>query len=174
MKDMASDMTSGIQHFSPTGENSRLLRDAFGRFATGVTVVTAKTTDGVIGMTANSFSSLSLEPALVMWAPAINSERFKYFEATPNFAIHILSDQQKNICEAFARNGRAFNKIDHRLNAHGVPLVDNCLARFECTHMATHSAGDHKIVIGQVNNVTFQNGKPLAFYAGEYGTIQAT
>ena len=174
MKDMTNDLENGVQHFSPTADTTRLLRHAFGRFATGVTIVTAKTEDGVIGMTANSFSSLSLEPALVMWSPAIESSRFKYFATTPHFAIHILSDQQKDICEAFAKNGHAFNEIHHSLNAHGVPLIDNCLARFECSHVATHPAGDHVIVVGQAEDVTFQDGKPLAFYAGKYGTIEAT
>jgi flavin reductase (DIM6/NTAB) family NADH-FMN oxidoreductase RutF len=171
MKDMAN--TSPLQ-FRPNADNTRLLRDAFGKFATGVTIITAKTADGVIGMTANSFSSLSLDPALVMWSPAINSSRFKFFADAPHFAIHILTDQQKDICEAFAKNGHAFNEIHHTLNAHGVPLIDNCLARFECSHVATHPAGDHVIVIGQANDVTFQNGTPLAFYAGKYGTIEAT
>jgi flavin reductase (DIM6/NTAB) family NADH-FMN oxidoreductase RutF len=95
MKDMEDNI--GPQHFSPNSDNTRMLRDAFGRFATGVTVISTKTDDGLIGMTANSFSSLSLDPALVMWAPALNSNRFKYFAAAPHFAIHILSDQQKDI-----------------------------------------------------------------------------
>jgi flavin reductase (DIM6/NTAB) family NADH-FMN oxidoreductase RutF len=171
MKNMSD---TSPKQFRPNADNTRLLRGAFGKFATGVTIVTAKTEDGVIGMTANSFSSLSLDPALVMWSPAISSSRFKYFENTPHFAIHLLSDQQKDICEAFAKNGHAFNEIHHSLNAHGVPLIDNCLARFECSHVATHPAGDHVIVVGQVNDVTFQDGNPLAFYAGKYGTIEAT
>ena len=137
MKDMAN---TSPQQFRPNADNTRLLRDAFGKFATGVTIITAKTADGA---------------------------------DAPHFAIHILTDQQKDICEAFAKNGHAFNEIHHTLNAHGVPLIDNCLARFECSHVATHPAGDHVIVIGQANDVTFQNGTPLAFYAGKYGTIEA-
>jgi flavin reductase (DIM6/NTAB) family NADH-FMN oxidoreductase RutF len=173
MKDMVTQNAGG-QNFSPDASNTRDLRTAFSRFATGVTIVSTKTKDGLIGMTANSFSSLSLDPALVMWSPAVNSSRFKYFAKAPHFAIHVLSDQQKDICEGFAKNGHAFSDFEHRLNEQGVPLIDNCLARFECSHSATHPAGDHVIVVGKVNDVTFQDGNPLAFYGGKYGTIEAT
>ena len=173
MKDMASEMTNQTaQNFAPDGDNTRLLRDAFGRFATGITVISTKTDDGVIGMTANSFSSLSLAPALVMWSPGINSSRFKHFSHAKHFAIHVLSDQQKDICEAFAKNGYAFGDIQHNLNDHGVPLIDKCLARFECRHVATHPAGDHVIVVGQVNNAQLSVDKPLAFFSGKYGTVK--
>lgn len=174
MNDMANTPNT-TQQFSPSADNTRMLRDAFGQFATGVTVISTTTPEGgLIGMTANSFSSLSLDPALVMWSPATSSNRFKYFSHAAHFAIHVLSDQQKDICEAFARNGHAFSDVDHSLNAHGIPLIDNCLARFECSHVATHPAGDHVIVVGQAHDVTFKSGTPLAFYAGKYGTIQAT
>jgi flavin reductase (DIM6/NTAB) family NADH-FMN oxidoreductase RutF len=173
MKDMASEMTNlTAQNFAPDGDNTRLLRDAFGRFATGITVISTKTDDGVIGMTANSFSSLSLDPALVMWSPGINSSRFKYFSHAKHFAIHVLSDKQKDICEAFAKNGYAFRDIEHGLNTHGVPLIESCIARFECSHVATHPAGDHVIVIGQVNNAQVRTGRPLVFSSGNYGVIE--
>ena len=173
MKDMASELTNlTAQNFAPDGDNTRLLRDAFGRFATGITVISTKTDDGVIGMTANSFSSLSLDPALVMWSPGINSSRFKHFSHAKHFAIHVLSDQQKDICEAFAKNGYAFRDIEHGLNTHGVPLIESCIARFECSHVATHPAGDHVIVIGQVNNAQVRTGRPLVFSSGNYGVIE--
>ena len=86
MKDMAYNQAQGdAQQFSPDGENTRMLRDAFGRFATGVTVISTKTEDGLIGMTANSFSSLSLDPALVMWSPAINWSMNKVFASSASF-----------------------------------------------------------------------------------------
>lgn len=160
--------------FRPNAENARLLRDAFGQFATGVTVITAPSANGPIGITANSFSSLSLEPALVLWSPAKRSQRFKYFEAAPHFAIHILAESQTNICQGFAADPHAFSGLDYTIDAHGVPLINNCLARLECQHVATHPGGDHVIVVGEVTNAEINEGKPLGFYAGKYGVFQAT
>ncbi|MEY8096565.1 flavin reductase family protein [Falsihalocynthiibacter sp. S25ZX9] len=166
-------MAFASRQFTPDSDNARQLRDAFGRFSTGVTVVTVASEDGPIGMTANSFSSLSLDPALVLWSPAIGSRRYKYFANAEYFAIHILSDEDKHICEGFAKNGHAFDALEHRTNSHGVPLIESCLARFECRHVATHPGGDHVIVVGQVENVELRDGNPLTFYGGKYGKIQA-
>ena len=159
--------------FAPTPDNTRLLRDAFGRFATGVTVVTATTDDGPVGITANSFSSLSLEPALVLWSPAIGSKRFDDFANARHFAIHILADDQASVCEGFVRNKRAFEGLDMTLNDHGVPLINNCLALLECQHVATHPGGDHVIVVGEVTYAQFNDGNPLGFFGGKFGVFQA-
>lgn len=159
--------------FAPTPDNTRLLRDAFGRFATGVTVVTTTTDDGPVGITANSFSSLSLEPALVLWSPAIGSKRFDDFANARHFAIHILADDQASVCEGFVRNKRAFDGLDMTLNDHGVPLINNCLARLECKHVATHPGGDHVIVVGEVTYAQFNDGNPLGFFGGKFGVFQA-
>lgn len=159
--------------FTPTPENTRLLRDAFGRFATGVTVVTTRTDDGPVGITANSFSSLSLEPALILWSPAKGSKRFADFATAPHFAIHILADHQADICEGFVRNKRAFDGLDYTTSDHGVPLINNCLARLECSHVATHPGGDHVIVVGEVTLAQISDGNPLGFYAGKFGVFQA-
>lgn len=160
-------------NFEPNSENTRLLRDAFGRFATGITVITTPSEDGPVGITANSFSSLSLDPALVLWSPSKGSFRFKYFEAAPNFAIHILADHQAHVCEGFARDKHAFEGLDMETNAHGVPLINNCLARLECRHVATHPGGDHVIVVGQVTNAQINQGNALGFFAGKYGVFKA-
>lgn len=159
--------------FTPTAENTRLLRDAFGRFATGVTVVTTVTDEGPVGITANSFSSLSLEPALVLWSPARNSKRFDDFANAPHFAIHILAEDQAAICEGFARDKRAFGGLDYTTNDYGVPMINNCLARLECKHVATHPGGDHVIVVGQVTYAQFHEGNPLGFFGGKFGVFQA-
>lgn len=162
-----------VASFTPDHNNTRLLRDAFGRFATGVTVITAPSDDGPVGITANSFSSLSLDPALVLWSPAKGTRRFKYFEATPHFAIHILKEDQAHVCEGFARNLHAFDGLDVTISAHGVPLINNCLTRLECRHVATHPGGDHVIVVGQVTHAVLNSGNPLGFFAGKYGVFQA-
>lgn len=166
-------MSVNVTKFIPESDNTRQLRDAFGRFSTGITVVTVASEDGAIGITANSFSSLSLDPALVLWSPAKSSKRFKYFAEPKHFAIHVLGEENKDICEKFARYDWSFEGIDHELNAHGVPLIQNCLARFECRHVDTYPGGDHVIVVGQVENVEMRDGNPLAFYAGKYGSVAA-
>lgn len=166
-------MAYASRQFTPDADSTRQLREAFGRFATGVTVVTVASEDGPVGITANSFSSLSLDPALVLWSPSMGSRRFGYFERAAHFAIHILSDEDKYLCEGFAKNAHAFDTLTYRKNVHGVPLIENCLARFECRHVATHPGGDHVIVVGQVENVELRDGNPLTFFAGKYGKIQA-
>ena len=158
--------------FTPNSENTRLLRDAFGRFATGVTVVTAASDSGPVGITVNSFSSLSLDPALVLWSAAKGSKRFPYFANAAHFAVHILADDQEDICHGFARGLHAFDGLDISQSENGVPLINNCLTRLECKHVATHPGGDHVIVVGQVQDVEIRDGNALAFFAGRYGTIK--
>lgn len=170
---MGDGNTSMPTEFVPDADNARLLRDAFGRFATGVTLITTGTDEGPMGMVANSFSSLSMDPALVMWAPARSSRRFPHFESAQHFAIHILADDQADLCNGFIKNPHAFDGFDMRVDANGVPLVENCLARFECTHFATHDGGDHVIVVGQVTKAEMKNGEPLAFFAGGYRELVA-
>lgn len=157
--------------FTPEVGNARQLRDAFGRFATGVTLVTTSSPDGPVGIVVNSFSSVSLEPALVLWAPAKSSRRFQYFEKAEHYAIHVLCAEQAELGRDFARNAFAFDGISHSLNAHGVPLIGDCLARFECARTAAYEGGDHLIVVGEVKQAEMRNGNALTFYAGEFGQV---
>lgn len=158
--------------FAPKAGNARQLRDAFGRFATGVTVVTAPSEDGPVGIVVNSFSSVSLDPALVLWAPAKTSRRFRYFEAAEHYAIHVLSADQAELCQGFGQNAHGFDGISHQLNDHGVPLIEDCLARFECTKTAAYDGGDHMIVVGRVDQAEMRDGDALTFYAGKFGQAE--
>ncbi|MBO6511925.1 MAG: flavin reductase family protein [Roseibium sp.] len=157
--------------FEPGSENTRLLRDAFGRFATGVTVVTTSSNDGPVGITANSFSSVSLEPPLVLWMPDKGSRRFQYFEDAEHYAIHVLSHEQAEVCNGFVRNAHAFDQLPHTIDDKGVPLIENCLARFECKRFAAYEGGDHLIVLGQVVQAQMRQGDALTFFAGKLGQI---
>lgn len=157
--------------FSPDADSGRQLRDAFGRFATGVTVITAPSADGPIGIVANSFSSVSLDPALVLWSVDRSARRFKYFETADHYAIHVLAAEQRDLCAHVARNAHALDNEAHHLNADGVPLIDHCLARFECRRVAAHDAGDHVIIVGQVQRTEMRDGAALTFYAGSFGSI---
>ena len=162
-------MTVQPQSFNPADDNSRAFRDALGRFGTGVTVITCDTPTGPLGITANSFASLSLDPPLVLWSPAKSSSRYPFFLAADRFAIHVMGADQKSVCNGFARSGDAFAGLDWHRGTGNVPLIDGCLSRFECTKVAEHDGGDHTIVIGRVDQVTSQPGAPLMFFGGGYG-----
>lgn len=155
--------------FQPGPETSRAFRDALGRFATGVTVVTTQSPDGPMGITANSFASVSLDPPLVMWCPARSSRRFGAFTTCKSFAIHILGDQQKHIGDAFAREAHAFEGLDWHAAEDGTPLLEAPIARFHCAPHAFHEGGDHMIAVGRVLEVAMRPGEPLLFASGAYG-----
>lgn len=162
-------MTAMPHSFDPAEADPRSFRDALGRFATGVTVITCATPQGPLGITANSFSSVSLDPPLVLWSPAKRSTRYPFYVAAEHYAIHVLGADQVDLCFDFAREGDAFGRYDWTWNAEGVPMLDGCLSRFECRQVAVHDAGDHSVVIGEVGRVTTREGAPLVFSAGDYG-----
>lgn len=153
----------------PGPDTMRVLRDALGRFVTGVTVVTTQTNDGPVGFTANSFASVSLDPPLVLWSPARSSTRFPIFSAAQSFSIHILDTSQADIAARFSRGGIGFDDLERNYSEDGVPLISNSLARFDCHQHATHDGGDHLIIIGRVVRFALRNGTPLVFSQGGYG-----
>ena len=162
------------QTFVPGPETSRAFRDALGCFATGVTVVTTMTAQGPLGITVNSFSSLSLDPPLVLWAPAKDSGRYQPFVAAPHFAIHVLAEDQFDLAMAFAKNGTAFDAVDWSPSDEGTPCIETALARFECRHHAAYDGGDHKIVVGEVLRASHRPGRSLIFSQGDYGGFSGT
>ena len=155
--------------FAPGPDTSHDLRKALGRFGTGVTVVTCQSEIGPLGITANSFASVSLDPPLVLWSPGKFSRRFDAFAAATSFAIHVMGDGQLDICGGFARSGGAFDGLDWSENERGVPVIAGCLSCFECDKVAEHDGGDHAIIVGRVTRVTTRPGAPLIFYEGVYG-----
>jgi len=159
--------------FVPSAETARAYRAALGQFGTGVTVVTTNSDWGRIGITANSFSSVSLDPPLVLWSVSKGSKRYPPFSQSEHFAIHVLGSDQADICNGFAGRADAFDGLDWADNAHGVPLIHNCLARFECRKSDVHDAGDHAIMVGEVLNVTIRQGDPLLFHNGTFGGFSA-
>ncbi len=154
--------------FSPDTVTELQYREALGRFATGVTVVTCRSEVGPLGITANSFSSLSLDPPLILWAPARASMRFAAFEAALHFSVHVLAKDQYPLCRAFARNGTQFEGVNWQPGVNEVPILDGCLARFDCTRHAIYDGGDHAIIVGHVRAVTTRPGDPLIFANGTY------
>mgnify|MGYP000669285716 CR=1 FL=1 len=162
-------MNALTHSFDPAQDNSREFRAALGRFGTGVTVITCDAGDGPLGITANSFASVSLDPPLVLWSPAKSSSRYPFFMAADHFAIHVVGAEQADLCTAFARNGNPFDDFDWEMGDHNVPLLNNCLSRFECTKVAEHDGGDHSIVVGEVLGFRSREGKGLLFGRGGYG-----
>lgn len=159
--------------FIPGPDTARRYRSALGRYATGVTIVTTTSDWGPVGITANSFASVSLDPPLVLWSPARASQRFRAFEQAKSFAIHVLGSDQAAICGAFARDGAAFDACDWGLDADGLPEIRDCLLRLRCQTHAIHDGGDHAIIVGLVTEAAARpDGEPLLFHDGAFGAFQ--
>jgi len=167
------DGTEGLAMttFEPGAEARRAFRDALGRFGTGVTVVTAAAETGPCGITANSFASVSLDPALVLWSVDKGSDRFPVFNAAQHTAIHVLRSDQADLARQFTKGGRDFAGIDWAPGDGGAPLITGCLTRFECDLVANHDGGDHRILVSRVTRVTLGEGAPLLFAHGRFGSF---
>jgi len=154
--------------------SKRELRDAFGAFATGVTVVTGVRPDGEpVGITANSFTSVSLEPPLLLWCLAAASTSAVAFSIGAPFAVHVLSHEQMDLALHFAQRAREKFHIDPhwRSNPHP-PHLSEALCRFDCCVHARHLAGDHLVIVGEVRSLARQEGAPLVFSGGRFGSFQ--
>lgn len=153
----------------PRKDNQREFRNALGQFGTGVTIVTATTKNGPIGMTVNSFASVSLDPALVLWSVSKSSGRYNAFKNAKHFAIHVLREGQGDLALSFAKDLKVFDNCEWRYSECNVPIISNTLARFECLRKTTHNGGDHRIIIGEVERFSQREGKPLIFADGKFG-----
>jgi flavin reductase (DIM6/NTAB) family NADH-FMN oxidoreductase RutF len=146
------------------------LRAALGRFATGVTIVTCRGAAGEpVGLTANSFSGLSLEPPLVLWSLRAASTNIAAFVAAKHFVINVLADAQVDLSRRFA--GRTEDKFAEGLwsaGLHGVPVLAGCAAVFECETVSQQTAGDHVLFIGRVQRLSEAPLAPLVFQSGHY------
>lgn len=141
-----------------------------GCFATGVAVVTAVDKSGEkLGITINSFNSVSLEPPLVLWSIANDSQSFEAFVEAENFAVNVLAVHQQNICERFAARGTdKFNGLECSEGIAGVPILPIFSAVFECRAEHRYDGGDHVILVGRVLRFEDRNTDPLIFYRGHY------
>jgi len=155
--------------FTPGPDMRRALRDALGRFATGVTVVTCQGPQGPLGITVNSFASVSLDPALVLWSVDRASSRAAAFAEAATFAIHILGREERDLAARFTRNGASFDGLDWSPGSDGLPRLTTTLARFDCSRHAVHEGGDHLILVGAVRHVAYRDGAPLVFSQGHFG-----
>ena len=151
--------------------DSRELRNALGRFTTGVCVISAVSEAGQpLGLTANSFASVSLDPPLVLWSLQNNSDVFDVFAKPRYFAINVLAKEHEGHSGRYAKKGDHLLDPDHfRPGKFGAPIVHDALVSFECELHATHEGGDHLIIVGRVTAMHAREaGEPLLFYCGGY------
>lgn len=148
-------------------------RTALGMFATGVTIVTARTPQGdLVGLTANSFNSVSLSPPLVLWSLGRAAASMATFSAGSHYAINILSADQKELAQRFASKGvDRFANVAFIDGAGGAPLLAGAAASFECFNRSRYDEGDHVIFVGEVERCTHRAGaSPLLYHGGKFYT----
>ena len=150
-------------------------RAALGLFATGVTIVTARAADGTpVGLTANSFNSVSLTPPLVLWSLSLQAGSMAAFATGSHYAIHILAAEQRELAERFATRGAdRFAGLDWRPGIGGVPLLDGAAAVLECHNRSRYEEGDHVIFVGEVERCGHSSEPPLVFHAGGFDLTPA-
>jgi flavin reductase (DIM6/NTAB) family NADH-FMN oxidoreductase RutF len=146
------------------------LRRLMGQFASGVTIITTRDDAGrPYGLTANAFTSLSLDPPLVLICVDRKAETFSHFYASRSFVVNVLTEEQTDLSTRFAKSGgNKFDGLAYETNAAGVPILDGTIAHIECALIDTHEAGDHVIHVGQVENFAVRGGRPLLFFQGRY------
>lgn len=154
------------------GADTRELRNALGRFATGVCIVTTRAKSGsTAGLTVNSFSSVSLDPPLISWCLERRAPSLPTFLSAEHFVVHVLAVDQQDICLHFSKPSKDKFSIFHDKFEYGVndiPMLKNSLARFECKKEFMYDAGDHLIFIGQVERFTYSEQAPLLFHSGRF------
>ncbi|WP_374257080.1 flavin reductase family protein [Aquabacterium sp.] len=146
-------------------------RAALGQFATGITIVTARDAEGrLVGLTANSFNSVSLSPPLVLWSLAKQSTSMPGFLSATHYAINVLAADQRLLAERFASKGiDRFDGTAWHAGLSGAPVIDGAVAVFECSHRSQHDEGDHVIFVGKVEHCSRRIGvAPLLFHGGRF------
>jgi flavin reductase (DIM6/NTAB) family NADH-FMN oxidoreductase RutF len=148
----------------------RDFRRALGQFATGVTVVTARTSDGrKIGVTVNSFTSVSLNPPLILWSIARQAPSFADFTSCTHFAVNVLEAKQHHLSRQFSTPlPDKFAGVDFAEGKTGVPILNGAIAQFVCRKVKQHDGGDHVILLGEVEEYKYSDGEPLVFHSGRY------
>lgn len=154
-------------------------RRALGQFATGVTVITARSGDGqLVGITASSFNSVSLTPPLILWSLASTAGSMPVFRENAHYVVNVLAASQLPLCRRFASlKGDRFAGVPYTLSASGTPILDGALAWFECHNRSRYEEGDHIIFVGEVERCGFQakpgGEMPLIFHDGGFHKPQS-
>ncbi len=150
--------------------DSQHLRNVFGHFATGVTVITTQDKSGApSGLTANAFTSLSLDPPLVLICVDKKAQCYSCFEESKLFAVNFLGEEQEKIARRFATKGaEKFSGIPWHRGNNGLPLLDGAIGYIECKIVQGHDGGDHTIYVGEVLGASASGERPLLFFKGRY------
>lgn len=149
-------------------------RRALGAFATGVCVVTADGVAGPLGITVNSFTSVSLEPRLVLWCLDERSERWPAFLAADRFSIHVMRPDDKARAARFARGVWSLEPEDYERHGKAAPRLAGVLARLDCVTHDRIAMGDHMIMVGRVEGFEASDGDALTYFRGRYGIARET
>jgi flavin reductase (DIM6/NTAB) family NADH-FMN oxidoreductase RutF len=162
---------------APTTPDTSDFRRALGQFATGVTVITAARAPGQVhGMTANSFTSVSLKPLLILICVAHQAQLLPLVQKQKRFGVSILREDQQALSEYFAQTAED-PEIERRLGIRyrwtktGIPLLEDALVHLACNVVSEHAAGDHTIFIGEVESLDVHEGKPLLYLCGDYRSL---
>lgn len=167
---------SGMNQQVSSSFDSRAFRNALGSFATGVAVITTLGRSGEpIGLTVNSFNSVSLAPPLIVWSLASHLPLRADFESCEHYAVNILAEDQQWLSQRFAsREADKFADVGVELGMGGVPLLVGCCARFECRNTQRHPGGDHVVFLSEVLRFDRDERPPLLFHGGAYRRLDAS
>ena len=155
--------------------DSDLFRCVLGHFCTGLVIVTSSVGDKPVGMTAQSFTSLSLEPPMILFCPAKTSTTWPLIHRSGRFCVNILGEHQEHVSRQFAQSGTdKFSSVRWYWSDNGNPRLDDCISHIECTLEAVHEAGDHRIAVGRVGSLSLGSPThPLIFFKGAYRQLRA-
>jgi flavin reductase (DIM6/NTAB) family NADH-FMN oxidoreductase RutF len=161
-----------------TEDSGHTFRQAAGRFASGVTVVTTRASEGAYGVTVSSFASLSLNPLLVTVSINRSSRLLGYVRSAEAFAVSVLASDQRQVAGYFTTSGRSpepdgFSTVPTTVQQTGAPIIEGCLSWFDCTLEDVLPGGDHEILVGRVATAGGRTGEPLVYWAGEYRALTA-
>ncbi len=155
---------------APPAFDTRDFRNALGSFATGVTIITARGRDGEpVGLTVNSFASVSLDPPLVLWSQSLYAQSLQSFQEATHFVVNVLAADQVELSKRFAgAHDNRFLDVEHIVPEHGAPVIAGCAAHFECRNEARYYGGDHVIFLGRVERYAYTRKPTLMFCHGRY------
>lgn len=150
--------------------DTRALRNCLGQMATGITVIATRSSQGdLVGLTANSFGALSIDPPLIVWSLRLASPSLSAFQSQARFVVNVLAQTQTDVSHQFASSQtHKFDGAAYTLNAHGLPMLHGASAWFECRTVSQQTAGDHCLFIAQVERFNQAEAPPLVFHGGAY------
>lgn len=153
--------------------NEKVFKEVMGNYPTGVTVVTTVNEEGMpLGLTVNSFASVSLDPQLILWSIDKRVSSYDSILNSGKFAVHVLAENQADICSLFATKGTdRFSNCEWKLSENNLPIIENVAGVLQCTTYQTIDAGDHTILIGEVMDIQNNHKEPLLYHKRKFGPI---